>query len=438
VSALAGAAAVLLAAGRSAPASAATGLPAVKHVFFIVLENKGYNESFAPSSPAAYLRDTLRPMGKLLPNYYGTSHASLGNYISMVSGQPANPQTQGDCQFFTDFVAVPTTKTGVAVGQGCVYPAATKTLADQLEAKGLTWKGYMEDMGNDPTRDNGTTCAHPNPGPLPGPTTQDHTQSAAANDQYAARHNPWIYFHSLIDRPTCAANDVPLTRFPADLAQASTTASFSFITPNLCHDGHDGSGTVTGAKCVNGEPGGLLSSDQFLQTWVPRILASPAYKDNGMLIVTWDESETNDTTACCNEQSGPNTPSPGIGGPGGGKVGAVVLSSFVKPGTTSDQAYNHYSFLRSMEDLFGLEHLGMAAQAGLQPFGADVFDASGPAVTPAAALKPAAAPAPSAAGPRQGQLATTGSGSSAWWGLGALAAALGALGARAAARRRLS
>ena len=47
------------------------------------------------------------------------------------------------------------------MGHGCVYPAGVRTVADQLEAKGLTWKGYMEDMGNDPARDNGSTCAHP-------------------------------------------------------------------------------------------------------------------------------------------------------------------------------------------------------------------------------------------------------------------------------------
>jgi hypothetical protein len=388
LAALAGAAIVAVAVRGTVAATpvahAAGALPPVKHVFVIVLENKGYDESFGPSSPARYLRDVLRPQAKLLPNYYATGHLSLDNYISMVSGQPPNPQTQADCPFFTDFVAAPGTESGIAVGQGCVHPAGVKTLADQLEARGLAWKGYMEDMGNDPVRDNGTACAHPTPGPLPGPTTQDHTQSAAANDQYATRHNPWVYFHSIIDRPACAANDVPLTRLPADLTQASTTASFSFITPNLCHDGHDGSGTTTGAKCANGEPGGLLSSDQFLQAWVPRILASPGYQDGGMLVVTWDEAEDSDTTACCGEQSGPNTPPDhaGINGPGGGRVGAVVLSRFVRAGTASGTSYNHYSFLRTMEDLFGLDHLGYAAQLGLQSFGADVFDA--PAPTPGA------------------------------------------------------
>jgi hypothetical protein len=60
-------------------------------------------------------------------------------------------------------------------------------------------------------------------------------------------------------------------------------------------------------------------------------------------------------------------------GPGGGRIGAVLISRFVKPGTVSNVPYNHYSLLRSIEDMFGLDHLGYAGQQGLKPFGADVF-----------------------------------------------------------------
>jgi hypothetical protein len=66
---------------------------------------------------------------------------------------------------------------------------------------------------------------------------------------------------------------------------------------------------------------------------------------------------------------------PGIFGPGGGRTGAVVISPWTKPGTTNDQAYNHYSLLRSVEDLFGLAHLGYAGAPGLRAFGPDVFTA---------------------------------------------------------------
>src|SRR4051812_16841529 len=160
----------------SGPAAAAAP-PPVKHVIVVVMENKGYDETFGADSQAPYIAKDLRAMGKLLTQYYATGHASLDNYITMISGQPPNADTQGDCQLFTDFLPGVVGPDGAAIGQGCAYPAAVKTLADQLDAKGLSWKGYMEDMGNDPARDNGTTCAHP------ALNTQDKTQSAAPNDQ---------------------------------------------------------------------------------------------------------------------------------------------------------------------------------------------------------------------------------------------------------------
>src|SRR3954469_5161362 len=116
--------------------AAAPSPPPVKHVFVIVLENKNYDETFGADSPAKYLNGTLLPQGKLLSQYYGTGHFSLDNYISMISGQPPNPQTQADCMIYNDWAG---THDANPVGQGCVYPAEAKTLADQLEAKGLTW-----------------------------------------------------------------------------------------------------------------------------------------------------------------------------------------------------------------------------------------------------------------------------------------------------------
>jgi hypothetical protein len=236
-------------------------------------------------------------------------------------------------------------------------------VADQLEAHGQSWKGYMEDMGDDPARDNGTTCAHPLPG------APDLTQQAGADDQYATRHNPFVYFHSIIDRPACAARDVPLRALGADLSAAATTPNLSFITPDLCHDGHD-------ATCADGGAGGLAAADAFLRTWVPRITAAPAFRRDGLLLITFDEAGS-DSSACCAEQPGPNTPAPGgqSGGPGGGRTGAVLLSPFIEAGTVSTYDYNHYSALRSVEDAFGLPHLGYAGASGLRPFGRDVFTA---------------------------------------------------------------
>ncbi len=344
-------------AGGTSSATTVTKLPArppARHVFVINLENKGFDTTFGPGSAAPYLAQTLRAKGALLTQYWGTAHNSLPNYIAQISGQGPNPQTQGDCQIYSPFVGTGTVAPGQAVGQGCVYPASVKTIGDQLDGAGLTWKSYQEDMA--------TPCQHPVEG------APDDTQQATAASQYAVRHNPWVYFHSITDSPVCAQRDVPLTALTGDLASTSTTANLTTITPDLCSDAHD-------APCADGRPGGLASADAFLQAWVPKILASPAYQRDGVLIITFDESDSpqSDSGACCGEGPGPNSPLPGINGMGGGRVGAVVLSRWIAPNTMSDTSYNHYGLLRTIEDLFALPYLGYAGDAGVHSFGRDVF-----------------------------------------------------------------
>jgi hypothetical protein len=383
--------------------------PRIRHVFIIVLENKGYDETFNTSTQDPYLAQTLPTMGAILTRYYGTGHFSLDNYLAMISGQASTQATEADCEEFTDFRLNRIDADGQAVGTGCVYPPQIKTLADQLQAAGLTWKGYMEDMGNDPAREP-PTCGHPKL------NQKDPTQAAEAprpgvpaGDQYAARHDPFVYFHSIIDSASCAANVVNLHALAEDLESPRTTANFSFITPNLCNDGHDGNGTgAPGKGCADGRPGGLASTDAFLRAWVPKILASPAYKKDGLLIITFDEGDfspplkrtdpvTGKTTIitnvrgehCCGQKIGPNITRPivqtyvesdsvtdvvKIDGYGGDRIGALLLSPHITPGTVSDIPYNHYSLLRSLEDNFGVEHLGYAAQEGLQSFGGDIFN----------------------------------------------------------------
>lgn len=340
-------------------------LPRIGHVFIIVLENKGFDETFGPDSPATYLAQELPQQGQLLTQYYGIGHVSLDNYVAMVSGQAPNSQTQSDCMVYSDFVGASSLDAdGQVVGQGCVYPPFVPTVVDQLEAKGRrwTWKGYMQDMGNSATEP--ATCRHP------ALNDHDDTQSARVGDQYAARHNPFVYFHSIIDSPQCDTNVVPLTQLDVDLQRASTTPRYVFISPNLCEDGHD-------APCVDGRPGGLVSADAFLREWVPKILASRAFRHDGLLVVTFDEGDLSgtamDSSACCNEPTGPNTLSPGVTGPGGGRTGAVLISKYIRPGSVNATPYNHYSLLRSVEDLFAVPHLGYAAQDGLVAFGADVY-----------------------------------------------------------------
>ena len=453
----------------SAQSDHGTGLPvppgAIRHVIVIELENESESAAFGPTSPATYLNDTLLPDGELIKGYYAVGHVSLDNYIAQVSGQAPNLLTSSDCIASITSAAgeyndlTPGSPDpdqalypGQVDGQGCVFPASVQTIGNQLDRAyprtiSSDWREYAEDMGNDPARDSGqpdplggTDCAHPtqvngvaadDTEDAEGPNATGSQVKSSITDQYTDRHNPFIYFHSVTDNEWLCDHDVvPLGtatknadstvsyqgHLAQDLAHSWTTPRFAFITPNLCDDGHDA--TCAGTNDDGGTTGGLVGADDFLQTWMPLILNSPAYRSGDTLVmITFDEGSETDTTAGDNEQPGPNSANPGYspllntpiaayGGatyyqllgitgltpnqeppaetmPGGGEVGAVLLNPlWIKPGTVDTTgSYNHYSALRTFEDLLGIRtggadghgHLGFAATA--HDFGPDVFNA---------------------------------------------------------------
>jgi hypothetical protein len=345
--------------------------PAIKHVWYIDLENEGYAQSFADPANDPYLATTLTHMGALLKEYFAVGHNSLDNYVAQVTGQAPDRATENDCPVWTPFEPVHhiIQPFDQYMGNGCVYPGSAPTVGNQLTDAGLTWKAYLQDMGNDPARDltvqtpEGPACGHPQIG------QPDNTEGAEAADQFADRHEGFMYFQSVTsNQGYCDAHVLSFQPLLSDLSSAKTTPNFSWLSPNLCNDGHD-------APCANGDPGGFINIDAFLSIWVPIIMASPAYKD-GLIVITFDEGST--VAACCGETSGrsashPNSAQPGMGGPGGGRVGAVLISPFIKAGTVSMVHYNHYSALRSIEDIFGLSHLGDASMPQVQAFGSDVY-----------------------------------------------------------------
>lgn len=353
--------------GSAGATAAATGRPArppyvppIRHVFVINIENKGYDETFGPDSEAPYLARHLRKKGVLLNSYYATAHNSLPNYIAQISGQAPNAQTQADCQTYSKFVTTgPPQPPGQAVGSGCVFPEGVHSLPRQLTKAGITWKGYMQQMRR--------PCQHPRLG------EPDPTQHATPGHNYAVRHNPFMYFRTVTKhRNYCRHHVRPLTAMAHALLHRRTTPRLAYITPDLCRDGHDD-------PCANGQKGGLVQVDKFLRAWAPRILGSPAFQRNGMLIITADESDSPvaDSTACCGEVPGPNAiigTGPGIAGPGGGRIGALVISQFTRPRTWSTTPYNHYSLLASLEELYRVRKLGMASVDGLPVFGLDVYN----------------------------------------------------------------
>ena len=184
------------------------------------------------------------------------------------------------------------------------------TLASQLEDKGLSWKGYMQGL------------------PKPG-------SNAPYAGLYGKKHNPFMLNADIAREPKRAANVVPFEQLGADLA-AGHAPNFALLVPDVCHDLH---GDVRCRGRANVERMG----DAFLKTWADKIMASSVWKPGAALIVTFDEGE---------DAQG-----------GGGRVATLILTPQGKPGVVSDQRYNHYSLLRTLEDRLGLPPLRNAAQA---------------------------------------------------------------------------
>lgn len=358
--------------------------PNIRHVFFFLVENKSFDDVFGPGSTAPYLSQTLAAQGMLMRQMYGTAHASTGNYISLISGQAPNPAIQGDCANWAEFRGSGTAANGQAIGQGCVFPKTVPQITDELEAKGFTWKSYSEDYTAE--KKGGSASGQTAQCKYPDIDTTDNTNSADATENYATRHNPFLFFHSVIDdKPRCEAHIRDLEDLRQDLKTAATTPNYTFIVANNCSNAHDASCAKLGP---DGQPlpGGLEATDAFLKEWVPLILNSPAYQQDGMLILMGDEDNFGTADACCGNDNpanaGPNTATPGLFGFGGGRYGAVILSKFVKPGSVNDNKYNHYSVLRSVETLFGLQDNGYLGFAGLKDaamkgFGEDVYNCGG-------------------------------------------------------------
>jgi len=321
---------------RAVAPVALEGVPRFDHVVVLTEENESASATFGPGSPATYL-NSLRSKGVFLPNYYGTGHVSLDNYIAMVSGQPLNPLTASDCLAVSLWT--------------CVQPqallASGRNLADQLETSNLSWKSYQD----------GTTsaCFH---GPYAaGDTNPDPYQgnSTTGAKNYADRHNPFIYFPNVIENAArCAAHQRPYGDLASDLTNQALPA-FSFITPDTCHDGHDD-------PCSGQTIGGLTAADAWLQAQLPPLLDYLA-AHNGLLVINFDEGSTPTGAAAVSAPGDyvcPTCASLGLGG----RTGAVLISPRLPQGAVVSTSYDHHSLLRTIEDCFGItEHLNLAAVA---------------------------------------------------------------------------
>jgi hypothetical protein len=318
----------------TSPTAPASEAGRIKHVFVVSLTSPGYEAAFGEAAQMPYLATQLRPKGELLSGYTLLDDAALPNGIAAVSGQPPNASTQANCPTYTELPAsAKVDARGVVSGAGCVYPVETLTISDQLASGGFRWRAYMEGMVDETGK--AANCVHPDAdatdAPLPG--------------SYAAAQNPFAHFHSLLDLGDCATNDVPVEGLPADLRRAEKTANYSYVAPTPCDSGAAG-------QCTPGSVEGAAAADAFLAKWVPQILASPAYREDGLLVVAFGAA-----VAAGTETAAPAPADDPL------HVGALLLSRFVTPGATDARTLDPYALLRTTEDLFGLDHLGLADEA---------------------------------------------------------------------------
>ena len=286
------------------------------------MENYSYNEIIG-SSAAPYI-NSLATKGASGGKYFATDHPSLPNYAELTSGQ-SFPNATSDCD------------------PSASCDSTATNIADRIEASGRTWKAYEESMGS--------ACTMANTG------------------QYAARHNPFVYYTDITSNQTrCKAHVVDYSNLAADLQLAATTPNYAFITPNVCNDMHDCS---------------IATGDAWLAARMPSILQSPAFTTQpSLLVVVFDEDD----------------------GSQNNQVAMIALGSGVKIGYTSQTTYNHYSLLKTIETSLQLASLtandgGAAAMTDIFASGSSPSPSPSPIASPSLSPSPSPSPSPSTSGP---------------------------------------
>jgi phosphatidylinositol-3-phosphatase len=250
------------------------------HIVIVMEENANYS-TVVDTGIMPYLNSLIANYG-LATQYYADTHPSIGNYEMLVTGQVL---TNDDSETPASF------------------PISVDNIVRELSANSKTWKAYAEDL--------------PYVGYIGGNT-----------GNYAVRHVPLAYLTDVQANATGRQGLVPFTQFPTDLASGQLP-NVSFVTPNLCDDAHNCAPSV---------------ADTWLKTNIAPLLTSTPFKDDGLLIITFDESDSDNTH-------------------GGGRVAAVFISpAFSKPGYQSTTLYQHESTLRLMLEGLGIQSLPGAAK----------------------------------------------------------------------------
>lgn len=234
-------------------------------VFIVILEN----EDAAAALRQPYMK-ALAARGAYLDQFHAVARPSQPNYVALVSGAIHGVTSNGR------------------------FDLAVPSVANLLEAKGLTWKTYAEGY--------------------PGGCFADD------RGKYARKHNPFISFNDIRTSPERCARIVPATQLAQDLATGSL-ANLSLYIPDNDNNGHDT---------------GVAFADRWLQASMEPYFGDLKFMQGMLAVVTFDESSYS----------------------GGQRIYAAFLGDSVRPGAVSAERYTLYSLLRTIEDGFGLGNLG--------------------------------------------------------------------------------
>ena len=328
------------------------------HVFVIMMENHGYDQVIGNTADAPFINSLARRYNTAV-NYHGVTHPSLPNYLATISGS-----TQGiwdDCKAGANVTCAPEefipgsgdpgatgllTQAQVASASATPHMFSGRTIVDQLENKGLSWKAYMENLPS-----TGSQVEY-------APTIGSSTVKL-----YAQKHDPFMYF-SDINYPGSPRlqNIVPQeNNLKADLASGAVP-NFVWISPNQCHDMHgispSGAALIGLPQC--GYPdsgldhGAIQLGDTYVNDTVQQIMDSPTWKTTkSSIVLAWDENDYSGSTG------GPGSPVGQNGAVlGGGHAPMIVINSADGPRKTTNQLSDHYTLLSTIEHLW---HLGCLA-----------------------------------------------------------------------------
>lgn len=296
----------------------------LSHIIYIMMENQGFDDVIGHENPTTYGADTpyitsLAFKYGLETLSFGTTHPSLPNYLSLIAGSYFGIQDDNPSCYAQPAQKPCDTATG-------------KNLVDLLEANHLTWIDYQQSM--------------PSAGYL-GPQYPPATTSGNGPTHYAQKHNPFLYFKDIVKNAARLKNVVPLTNMSTlatELANPSTAPNFVFIAPDECHDMH---GTT---DCPSGDAL-LIEGDKYVQQLATTIMSSKTFTANSAIVIAWDEDDYSSQLGCCGS----------VYPHGGGHIPVIVITPGYRKPIQTALPSNHYSELRSIEDAFGLPHLGLSS-----------------------------------------------------------------------------